>query len=226
MEILFKMHKYLVQSFPKNLPSPDKQNVAMEFGLEFEQEASNEAGNSVQADQSVQGISPVWSFWNSLKATSESVVEVVSKDLKELKETASQYAEGESKTAIESALDTLDDSLEQAERIAMKGITSIGSGLAEGFQSMFLQKQPHTQQATTILDRASSEIAEAGCHPSTYLDPLENDNIQLRSRFVAFNATFDQISHAGRIARLIDDLPEILVLMKILGAPFRANISP
>ncbi|KAI8900076.1 hypothetical protein BC833DRAFT_583216 [Globomyces pollinis-pini] len=64
-------------------------------------------------------------------------------------------------------------------------------------------------------DRTLSQIQAAGLDENTFIvDPLQNENEAIR--FKNFSETFDQIGHAGKIARLLDEQPEIKLLMKSL----------
>jgi hypothetical protein len=51
---------------------------------------------------------------------------------------------------IESALDSLDNSLEKAEKIAIKGISDFGSGLASGFSKLFVQKADNSPANSSL----------------------------------------------------------------------------
>ena len=71
-------------------------------------------------------------------------------DLGQLKFKEDEKSENKSTGAIKSALDSLDDSLEKAEKIAIKGISELGSGIASGFSKLFVQKPESAQGNNTL----------------------------------------------------------------------------
>ncbi|KAJ3302140.1 hypothetical protein HDV03_005376 [Kappamyces sp. JEL0829] len=162
-------------------------------------------------------------FLDSVKKSSESMAGVLAREAAGLvaidQETEKTEAEtkpnGGAIGVIENALDTLDDSLEQAEKIALQGISNLASGLTNLFSAP-TESKPASPQQLKISDRFSTQIVEAALDEKTYLEPVPAGDAQLALKMDLFRKEFDQIAHAGRIARLIGEYPAILKLMKRL----------
>ncbi|KAJ2998918.1 hypothetical protein HDV02_003893 [Globomyces sp. JEL0801] len=165
-------------------------------------------------------------FLGSLKKTSEFIIETGKKDLAEIAHQASALLEDDDDTQTETAttdgqsidtgivnetLQTIDDYAEKAEQLAFTGISKLGLGITTGLGTLFNATK---QLSPTYTTNKSSTMA-AGLDENTFIvDPLQNENEAIR--FKNFSETFDQIGHAGKIARLLDEQPEIKLLMKSL----------
>jgi hypothetical protein len=110
---------------------------------------------------------------------------------------------------LDDALDTLDGIADKAEKLTKEGIQKL-TGLT-GF-SFFATKAP----THSFANRTATLVYEAGQKKETFLNPI-GDDVLKKERFEKFKESFDQISYAGRIARLLDEQPKIREIQSEIG---------
>jgi hypothetical protein len=123
---------------------------------------------------------------------------------------------------LETALDKLDDKLEEAEQLAFQGLSSLALGIKNLFSDTGTPKTAANSfkmysylRFIFRIDRFTAEIVKAGLQEETYLNQVKDS--QEAICYEKFKEEFDQISYAGRIATLLDEQPALQSLFAKLG---------
>lgn len=118
--------------------------------------------------------------------------------------------------AIESALDSIDDSLIRAEELALVGLKTVGTGITNSFSAFFLKANtPAVQYSYDLYRCADPKVLQAGLEIETYLDPIGSDPDALQ-RLNNFKTTFEKPHYLERIAILCQEQPQILIMFQEL----------